>query len=1174
MKKYIILVITLFWVTATLVASELYYYAGGERINLYMSEEKVSVIWTESLQSDDIENTLSGISILKRDDFSYNRHKFSVLKTDTTGWRRSEQNSTNLRSHSGVKFAYPLLYTEKNDTLIFANELIVKLKPPLAPEDLGKMYNVNVIETDPYDKQCVVLEVQDGSELNALEIANKLVEGNKVKWASPNFIRKIVLFGTPDDTYYSNQWALEKMEVPAAWDLVTGNSDVTVAVIDEGVDLDHPDLQDIIVTGYDAIDGDNTPQCSPGAAHGTACAGIIGAITNNGEGIAGVAGGWGSSGGCRIMPIRISSPGWAEDYQIKYCFEWATDNGADILSNSWGQADYSDPVHDGIEYAVNHDVLVFCAAGNERMWLGVMYPARDPLCIAVGATDHDDERWWYSHYGPELDITAPSGNVPVCYEGTGCYCTGDIWTTDNTGEYGYWPLYEECEGSTGSPDGDYFGSFGGTSAACPYAAGVAALIRSFHPGWSHEQVRDAIETRADDIHITGWDQYTGWGRVNALRSLVPDDVVAVTEGRIETSPVLMDVNGNNKQEIFIGCADGNGDYKGKVYAYDCEWNLVWEKEVEGSVISNPCISDLNNDGNYELVVATTGGNNFYLYVLNAIDGSNFGTWPKSDVMCVYSSPACGDVDGDGYKEVVIGESFGTSTSIKTFEYDGSSFVVDYEGLKFEAGITLVDVDGDEVLDICGVARGYEDPCVVLEPGSGASRSDNPDNSIRNFATMAAVGEVGNINYNEWADMVSVSTGMGVAEHENRIHCWQYRNLDGNWVMDELWSHLFNDGPVTQTIRSSPIITDVDNDGYNEVIAMGDHPAGPGRITIKCFEHDGNLKWQQDPTPIVSYVYSSPSLGDIDDDGKLEVLVGIYDRLYSFNAEDGTSTGFPIKHVSGQIKSSPLISDIDHDGKMEIIVTTLDNFVYSWEAEGCETGEVEWGMFHKDSRNSGVYYPKDLVLRNITVEIDESIVYQVPNTITAAGEGSYFTIEGNGSNGGNVTMQTGNYISLLPGFEAQEGCVFNAYNENPILSDDSITGPLAFDFEPDSKEETSSDSSNFDSDSAQTSTEISSEEIKDPIPTVFSCAQNFPNPFMRNTTIKYGLPKNCDNVKLTIFNLAGQAVKTLVNGQQSAGFKSVRWDGTNSAGVQVPQGIYFYVFKADDFEDHRKMVLLK
>ncbi len=206
-------------------------------------------------------------------------------------------------------------------------------------------------------------------------------------------------------------------------------------------------------------------------------------------------------------------------------------------------------------------------------------------------------------------------------------------------------------------------------------------------------------------------------------------------------------------------------------------------------------------------------------------------------------------------------------------------------------------------------------------------------------------------------------------------------------------------------------------------------------------------------------------------------------------------------------------------------------------------------------------PVDLVLQNVTVEMNDTNDYMAFNSITAAGNNTYFVIKGNGSNGGNVTMKTENYISLFPGFEAQKGCIFQA-STNLDLYSTSSTDQVLFDkLDPLNK-------LNPD----KTSEDNLSEE-KEPIPTVFSCMQNYPNPFMRNTTIKYGLPKNSD-VNLTVFNIAGQKVKTLVNSQQSAGYKSVSWNGENSAGVQVPQGIYFYVFKADDFEKHRKMVLVK
>ena len=210
-------------------------------------------------------------------------------------------------------------------------------------------------------------------------------------------------------------------------------------------------------------------------------------------------------------------------------------------------------------------------------------------------------------------------------------------------------------------------------------------------------------------------------------------------------------------------------------------------------------------------------------------------------------------------------------------------------------------------------------------------------------------------------------------------------------------------------------------------------------------------------------------------------------------------------------------------------------------------------------------PGDITLQNDTVEIGETETYQVYNSITAQN----FLILGNGSNGGNVTMVAGDIIYLKPGFEAREGCNFHAY------ADPSIRGYYE-DISLVNSEIKSltikSESKKTEKDSTKTSTELSSKEIKEEIPKVFSCAQNYPNPFMNKTTIKYGLPKNSD-VNLTIFNIAGQVIRTLVNSEQLAGFKSVSWDGKNNVGITVPQGIYFYVFKAGNFYQTHKMILL-
>ncbi len=219
-------------------------------------------------------------------------------------------------------------------------------------------------------------------------------------------------------------------------------------------------------------------------------------------------------------------------------------------------------------------------------------------------------------------------------------------------------------------------------------------------------------------------------------------------------------------------------------------------------------------------------------------------------------------------------------------------------------------------------------------------------------------------------------------------------------------------------------------------------------------------------------------------------------------------------------------------------------------------------------NESEYFsiPGDITLQNDTVAISDTKTYQAYNSITSQN----FLIQGNGLNGGNVTMAAGETIYLKPGFEAKEGCNFHTYADLSIrwdyegtISSNVETKSLAITPEFEKTEE----------DSVEASPETSSEETKEAIPKVFSCAQNRPNPFATNTTIKYGLPKN-SHVKLTIFNLAGQAVRTLVDKNEPAGFKQISWDGKNSVGAQVPQGIYFYVFEAGDYAKHGKMVMVK
>jgi subtilisin family serine protease len=317
---------------------------------------------------------------------------------------------------------------------------------------------------------------------------------------------------TPSDPYYSKQWHLNNIgsvgvadadiNAPEAWGIYKGSNAIIVAIIDEGVNTTHNDLKAKIVTPYDAADGDNNQEPNSWDGHGTACAGIAAAMTNNGIGVAGI--GW----KVKIMPVRIAysnypgGPWITSNSIIADGIRTAVNRGAHVLSNSWGGGYPSGAINSSINYAVTNKRVVVFAAGNDSG--PVSYPAnlsKSKVIIAVSATNEwdqfktktssDGEYWWGSNYGPEVNVSAPGVH---------------IWTTDISGAGGY----------TG---GDYISYFNGTSSATPLVAGTAALILSRNPGWTPTQVRNQLQSTADDKGPAGFDNKFGYGRINACKAL-------------------------------------------------------------------------------------------------------------------------------------------------------------------------------------------------------------------------------------------------------------------------------------------------------------------------------------------------------------------------------------------------------------------------------------------------------------------------------------------------------------------------------------------------------------------------------------------------------------------------------------------------------------------------------
>ena len=275
---------------------------------------------------------------------------------------------------------------------------------------------------------------------------------------------------TPNDPMFGIQWGLQRTNVPRAWEIARGSAAVTVAVIDEGVQLDHPDLL-LHPQSWNA--SSDTPDGSPTGNHGTACAGIAAARLDNGQGVAGAAGG--------VQVMAIATATWA-DVDIAEGLYFAADNGARVVSMSfgvyasWGFWDF-DLIEDALQYAYDKGLVLVAASGNED-GAQARFPGSDARTLCVGGSNRSDERkrigdsssenWWGASYGPDVDVVAPCLEMP---------------TTDRLAGDGY-------------DAGDYFDRFNGTSSATPLVSGIAALLISQRPSLTNVEVR-----RADREHV-------------------------------------------------------------------------------------------------------------------------------------------------------------------------------------------------------------------------------------------------------------------------------------------------------------------------------------------------------------------------------------------------------------------------------------------------------------------------------------------------------------------------------------------------------------------------------------------------------------------------------------------------------------------------------------------------
>lgn len=497
---------------------------------------------------------------LKDDEYSktviVNRDKKDLLLNDIFSNRDSFKKAEFVPGEFIVKFKS---YISIESITTFDDIPVVGIS---SVDSISKRHNVVTVENVFKDSRTQAVNSLDLSNIykftiskdsDILSIIEDYNKDPNIEYAEPNYIYHNC--SIPNDPYFDMQWALHNtgqtggipdadIDAPEAWDIETGSSDVVIAVIDTGVDYNHPDLADNIWinkdeipdngidddgNGYiDDIYGYDFCRYRPGGkqdanplddnGHGTHCAGIASAVTNNEVGIAGVC--W----NYEIMSLKfLNSYGTGVTEDAVEAVLYAVDNSADVISMSWGGGMKSQFLEDALNYAHYNEVVLVASAGNSNSSLKHYPSGYDPV-IAVVATDHDDRKASFSNHGYFVDVAAPGV---------------DIFST--------MPTYYVTLNDAGF--GQDYDNLSGTSMACPHVAGLAGLLLSKNQTLTADMIKTIVCASVDEVNTS---EYIGKGRINAYEALQRKPALAILDTFTNWTDIKGSINISGKAwgEIF------------------------------------------------------------------------------------------------------------------------------------------------------------------------------------------------------------------------------------------------------------------------------------------------------------------------------------------------------------------------------------------------------------------------------------------------------------------------------------------------------------------------------------------------------------------------------------------------------------------------------------------------
>ena len=736
----------------------------------------------------------------------------------------------------------------------------------------------------------------------------KLKAHPEIEYAEPNFIAQTQF--VPNDPYYASSgawrqsfqdlWGLQNIAAETAWNFSQG-AGVVVAVIDTGIDYNHEDISTNVwtnpgeipgnnvdddrngfvddVRGWDFVTIDDTPPDNDPIddfGHGTHVAGTIAAVGNNAVGIIGVA------PKARVMALKgLDKRGTGSLTDLANAVYYAADNGAQVINASWGGFGTTpQTLIDAITYA--HDIknVVFVAAAGNNNWdVGSQdygfWPANIRDSIAISAFDHTDTKASFSNFGAKIDVAAPGG--------------GD---TDSTGLI-YLPnrsilslksaISDPAIAAPGLILANNYLRQAGTSMAAPHVAGVAALVRSLHPEFSAEQVRQAFRRGTDDVNTAGLDTYSGYGRVNATKALAESAPLAVQIA----SPATGIITGVEQLNI-LGTANGP--------------NFVsWRLEYGSGAA--PKSWALINSSSFPIT-----------------EGS-LATWDLRSVS-----------DGIYTLRLTARDSFG-----KTYE-DRLNITIDQVVIKDPPPNKILGLRGGLIKITGTVSPGNFSNYTIrilravdnwYTTSPSKSYLTNPSITLTNggfqkvFESVLGTWDTTGVPADQYHIELKVTLTNGSVIYEY-ASVFIDPSLHPGWPQD---LGLIGSTAWTLSITDHLGAADVNGDGSADlIVGYGD--------TIRIFDHSGALLpgWPQsvDPTHVGRLTQVSPAVGDLTGDGKPEIVAAA-GQVFIWEANGTLLPGWP-KSMGSQLVGLA-IDDLNGDGVNEVIGTDAGGQVKVFDNNG-------------------------------------------------------------------------------------------------------------------------------------------------------------------------------------------------------------------------------------------------